>query len=308
MGRINPSRLKLSQLRALVAIADTGSFSEAALRIDLSQSAVSHAIATLEEELGVVLLNRGRQGAVLTPTGQHITEDARQVLQALENICRKAEMAKGLEGGEVRIAAFRSVATHVLPDVIRQFREKYANISISIDEKFHYQQVEEDLRQGRADVGFTYLPTHKDFESWELMRDRYIVLLPKSEAPFPQPLTWDGLAQYPLILGPSHDGDRQTIERHLRQNGQKITPAYAVREDSTILSMVERGLGTTIMAKLAAEPIPPKLQVLDLPVPLVRIIGVIVLHEALLPPPVFAFLETLKEIWQRSSNFPECSD
>ena len=289
MGRINSSRLKLSQLRALVAIADTGSFSEAALRIDLSQSAVSHAIATLEDELGIVLLNRGRQGAILTPTGQRITEDARQVLQALDNICHKAEMAKGLEGGEVRIAAFRSVATHVLPDVIRQFRQKYPKISISIDEKFHYQQVEEDLRQGKADVGFTYLPTQADFESWELMRDRYIVLLPKSEAPFPEPFSWEDLARYPLILGPSYDGDRQTIERHLRNHGQDTTPAYAVREDSTILSMVERGLGATIMAKLAAEPIPPKLQVLELPVCLERVIGVIVVREALLPPPVFFF-------------------
>jgi DNA-binding transcriptional LysR family regulator len=304
MGRINPSRLKLSQLRALVAIADTGSFSEAALRIDLSQSAVSHAIATLEEELGVVLLNRGRQGAVLTPTGQQITDDARQVLQALDNICRKAEMAKGLDGGEVRIAAFRSVATHVLPDVIRQFRKKYPSITISIDEKFHYQQVEDDLRQGKADVGFTYLPTHSDFESWELMRDRYIVLLPKSENIPDHSLTWEALAQYPLVLGPKYDGDRQTIERHLHRNGQHITPAYAVREDSTILSMVERGLGATIMAKLAAEPIPPELKVLELPAPLERVIGVVVLREALLPPPVFAFLETLKEIWQQPFPIP----
>lgn len=298
MGRINPSRLKLSQLRALVAIADNGSFSEAALRIDLSQSAVSHAIATLEEELGIVLLNRGRQGAVLTPTGQQITDDARQVLQALDRICRKAEMAKGLEGGEVRIAAFRSVATHVLPDVIRQFRQKYPSIGISIDEKFHYRMVEEDLRQGKADVGFTYLPTQDDFESWELMRDRYIVLLPKSENVLIDSLSWEELARYPLILGPKPDGDRQTIERHLQHNGQHITPAYAVREDSTILSMVEQGLGATIMAELAAEPIPDNLQVLELPTPLERIIGVIVLREALLPPPVFAFLETLKEIWQ----------
>ncbi len=305
MGRINPSRLKLSQLRALVAIADTGSFSEAALRIDLSQSAVSHAIATLEEELGVVLLNRGRQGAVLTPTGHQITDDARQVLQALDNICRKAEMAKGLDGGEVRIAAFRSVATHVLPDVIRHFREKYPSITISIDEKVHYQMVEEDLRQGKADVGFTYLPTHDDFESWELMRDRYIVLLAKSEESPAHALTWEALGQFPLILGPKHDGDRQTIERHLQRNGQHITPAYAVREDSTILSMVERGLGATIMAELAAEPIPPTLKVLELPVPLQRIIGVVVLREALLPPPVFAFLEILKEIWQNPLKFPD---
>ncbi len=300
MGRINPSRLKLSQLRALVAIADTGSFSEAALKIDLSQSAVSHAIATLEEELGIVLLNRGRQGAVLTPVGQQITEDACQVLQILDSICRKAEMAKGLEGGEVRIAAFRSVATHILPDVIHQFRQKYPSISISIDEKFHYHMVEDDLRHGKADVGFTYLPAHEDFESWELMRDRYIVLLPKTESISPEALTWKDLAQYPLILGPKHDGDRQTIEHYLHGMGQHITPAYAVREDSTILSMVERGLGVTIMAELAAEPIPAELQVLNLPVPLERVIGVVVLRAALLPPPVFAFLEILKEIWQGS--------
>jgi DNA-binding transcriptional LysR family regulator len=99
MGGINSSRLKLSQLRALVAIADTGSFSEAALRIDLSQSAVSHAIATLEEELGVVLLSRSRQGAVLTPTGEQITNDARQVLRSLESICRKAENGQRVAGG-----------------------------------------------------------------------------------------------------------------------------------------------------------------------------------------------------------------
>jgi DNA-binding transcriptional LysR family regulator len=298
MGGINSSRLKLSQLRALVAIADTGSFSEAALRIDLSQSAVSHAIATLEEELGVVLLSRSRQGAVLTPTGEQITNDARQVLRSLESICRKAEMAKGLQAGEVRIAAFRSVATHILPDVIRQFRQKYPSISVAIDEKFHFHLVEDDLRQGKADVGFTYLPTTNEFDVWELMRDRYLLLVPESDNPLPAPFTWEDLANYPLILGPKQDGDRQQIERHLQHNGQHLIPAYAVREDSTILSMVERGLGATIMAKLAAEPIPPGLQVVELPTPLERVIGVIVLKEALLPPPVFAFLDMLKSIWQ----------
>jgi len=84
MAKVDPHRLKLSQLRALVAIADRGSFSEAALHLELSQSAVSHAIATLEDELGVLLLNRGRQGAVLTPVGELITDDARQMLRSLQ--------------------------------------------------------------------------------------------------------------------------------------------------------------------------------------------------------------------------------
>ena len=63
MNEMNPYKLKISQLRALVAVADYSNFSEAALQMELSQSAVSHAIATLEEELGVQLLSRGRHGA-----------------------------------------------------------------------------------------------------------------------------------------------------------------------------------------------------------------------------------------------------
>jgi DNA-binding transcriptional LysR family regulator len=302
MGKADPYRIKLSQLRALVAIADTGSFSEAALQMDLSQSAVSHAIATLEEELGVLLLSRGRQGAVLTPVGKHITEEARQVLKSLQNLCHQADLAKGLQSGEVRIAAFRSVGTHILPEVIRQFREQYPAITIGIDEKSHYEIVEEDLRLGLADVGFTYLPTKPEFDAWEVLRDRYIALLPPMPQPLPDPFTWADLAAYPLILSTSDDGDRQHLESLLRQHQQHLKPAYAVREDSTILGMVQRGLGATIMARLAAKPIPPRLHVAELPITLERIIGVIVLKDALLPPPVYAFLETLWAIWPGSGE------
>lgn len=297
MAKADPHRVKLSQLRALVAIADTGSFSEAALQMELSQSAVSHAIATLEDELGVILLSRSRHGAVLTSVGQQITEEARLVLQSLHNLCHQADLAKGLQSGEVRLAAFRSVATHILPEVIRQFREQYPHIPIAIDEKNHYEMVEEAVRQGHADVGFTYLPTKADFESWELLRDRYLALLPPSPSPAPNSLSWEDLAAYPLILTHGDDGDRQHLESLLRRQGQILKPAYSVREDSTILGMVERGLGATIMAHLAAQPIPPHLQVAELPIVLERTIGVIILKDALLPPPVYAFLDRLKTVW-----------
>lgn len=307
MAKADPHRVKLSQLRALVTIADTGSFSEAALHMDLSQSAVSHAIATLEDELGVILLSRSRQGAVLTAVGQQITEEARLVLRSLQNLCHQAELAKGLQSGEVRLAAFRSVATHILPEVIRQFREQYPHIPIAIDEKNHYEMVQEAVRQGHADVGFTYLPTKADFESWELLRDRYLVLLPPTPAPVPNPLSWADLAAYPLILPPSDDGDRQHLEGLLRRQGQTLKPAYSVREDSTILGMVERGLGATIMAHLAAQPIPPHLQVAELPIPLERTIGVIILKDALLPPPVYAFLDRLKTVWPLGASAGEAT-
>jgi DNA-binding transcriptional LysR family regulator len=297
MAEINLTRIKLSQLRALVAIATHGTFSDAALQLELSQSAVSHAIATLEDELGVILLNRGRQGAVLTPVGQEITQEAQHILQALEVIGQKAQMAKGLQAGQVRVAGFRSVATHILPAVIEQFRKQYPGISVTIDEFSHFHRAEEALRQGRADVAFSYLPTADEFDAWELLRDEYVVLLPPAARSLPQQLTWEHLAQFPLIQTPLGDGCRYNLDAYLARHHQNIPIAYEVREDSTIVSMVRRGLGASIMARLAAEPIPEDVVVAALPEPFERVLGVLVLADSLQPPAVFAFLDTIKSVW-----------
>lgn len=92
---MNPYNLKISQLKALVFVADNGNFSAAALELDVSQSTVSYAIATLEEELGVLLLNRGRHGAQLTPIGERIVAHARAVLAPLQAIVAEASGAQG---------------------------------------------------------------------------------------------------------------------------------------------------------------------------------------------------------------------
>lgn len=300
MGSINPYRLKVSQLRALVAIADTGTFSDAGLQLDLSQSSISHAIATLEDALGVVLLNRGRQGAVLTPLGVQVTAEAQAILRSLETIGGLAEQARGLQNGQVRIAGFRSVATHVLPEVIRQFRGDYPGIQVKINECYHFRHVEDELRQGKADIGFTYLPTSGEFDAWELMRDRYLVLLPPGSPLGSGPVSWETLRSYPLILAPPTDCCREVISRYFVQAGYMLEPAYEVKEDSTVLSMVQQGLGATIMAELAAEPLPEGIVQAELPTRLERVIGVIHLSEALLPPPVYAFMETLQAVWDQS--------
>jgi len=286
-----------------VAIAKTGTFSDAAAKLELSQSAVSHAIATLEEELGVSLLSRGRQGAVLTPVGQEVTSEATRMLGLLKVIGRKAQDAKGLQGGLVRVVGFRSVATHVLPVVIEEFRKQYPGISVSIGEGNDVRGAEEIIRRGEADVGFTYLPVGDAFDAWELFRDDYIVLMPKAKAPDGEgPLTWEELSALPLILPLPEDGCRHNVDQYLVRNGQSVVPAYEVKEDSTVVGMVRRGLGITIIAQLAAEPIPDDVVVRQLPEPLERVIGVITLADALQTPPVFAFLDTLKETWQQKSS------
>ncbi|AFZ33209.1 transcriptional regulator [Gloeocapsa sp. PCC 7428] len=286
------SKIKLSQLRALVAVAEHGNFSTAALHLDISQSAVSHAIAALEEDLGVVLLARGRHGAHPTPVGERIITHARQVLQLLETMAKEANLEKGLHGGQVRIGCFRSVATHILPAVIAEFRNHFPKIAVTITEHYDYIDVEQALREGHADLGFTYLPASDEFETWKLLRDDYIVLLPPTAPTTTKQINWKQLAAYPLIV-PSTNTCSIRIRNHLRFSDYPLNIAYEVREDSTIVSMVVQGLGAAILPRLAAEPLPPGVQACTLPIPLERIIGVAVLANTLQTPAVFAFLDVL---------------
>ena len=289
------SQIKLSQLRALVSVAFHSNFSEAALHLGLSQSAVSHAIATLEEELGVVLFTRGRQGASPTPVGERVIDHARSMLQLLEAIVKEANLEKGLHGGSVRIASFRSVATHILPAVIARFQISFPKIAVSIIEHFDQIGVDLALRTVKDDIGFTYLPAPDEFEAWELLRDEYVVLLPPQPRLKNTQLTWKQLATYPLILpGPTNDACSIRIRNHLLTLGFPLKVTYEVNEDSTIVSMVVQGLGAAILARLAAEPVPAEVHVCSLPVPLERVIGVAGLVNALHTPAVFAFLDALK--------------
>ncbi|GLV57932.1 hypothetical protein KDH_47670 [Dictyobacter sp. S3.2.2.5] len=102
--------MNFSQLQSLVALADTGSFTEAAYTINLTQSAVSHALASLESELGVTLLERNRKGVVsLTATGQKIIPHVRALLAQAESIEQEARVAQGKASGKVRLGSINSI-------------------------------------------------------------------------------------------------------------------------------------------------------------------------------------------------------
>ncbi|MEG4393194.1 LysR family transcriptional regulator [Microcoleus sp. BROC3] len=306
MNEINTRRMKLSQIQALLAVADCENFSEAALQLELSQSAVSHAIASLETELGVQLFHRGRHGAQLTPVGQRVVSHGRQIARALEMMVKEADLEKGLQGGQVRIVTFRSVATHILPGIISKFRSCFPKIAVSIAEVYYTQAVEEALRSGKADIGFVSLPISDEFETREILRDKYVVLLPPNAQCKSAQITWEELAKYPLILQPAENPCSMPLRKYLTTAKFPLNIAYELSEDSTIVSMVLQGLGTAILPRLAAEPIPTSVKVCSLPADFERVIGVAVLKDGLLIPAVFAFLDLVKSVAEVDSegDFP----
>lgn len=284
--------MNIFHLRILLAVVDCGSFSLAAQTLDLSQSAVSRAIAALEDELGVALLSRGRFGARLTSIGERVIAHAEQIVQLRDSMEHEVNREKGLHGGRVRIASIRSVATHILPQKIAQFCHRFPTVEVEIVEN-DPAGIEQALREGQVDIGLVPLPRSDEFDSWEIVRDEYVALLSEAAGPVPDVLTWDALAMHSFILL-NYAECTSAVREHWARWNQPLTVAYTIKEDSTIVSMVAQGLGAAILPRLAALPIPDGVQVRSLPVPLERVIGAVTLSDTLLSPAVFMFLDLLR--------------
>lgn len=284
--------MNISHLEIFLKVVDCGSFSLAAQILDLSQSAVSRAIAALEEDLGVVLLTRGRFGARPTPIGERVLIYAAQILQTRDDMEHEVNREKGLHGGRIRIASIRSVATHILPQKIAQFCQRFPTVEVEIMES-DPAGIEQALRSGQVDIGLLPLPRSPEFDSWEIGRDEYVALLPEAAGEMPDRLTWETLAHHSFILL-NYAECTSAVREHWTCWHQPLNVAYTIKEDSTIVSMVAQGLGSAILPRLAALPIPAGVQVRSLPVPLERVIGAVTLADALLSPAVFTFLDALR--------------
>lgn len=164
---------------------------------------------------------------------------------------------------------------------------------MTIIECHAFLDVEDALREARADIGITCLPTSDEFEVWEVMRDEYIALLPPDTEVNTQ-LTWDFLNNYFPVMIPCTPCGR-VLHNHLKVVAPSLKTTTDIQEDSTIVSMVRQGLRAAILPRLAAVPIPQQIQVYSLPIPLDRVIGIAILTNGLHVPAVFKFLEMLKK-------------
>ena len=293
--------MKLSQIKSFVTVARCGKFSQAAIELDLSQPTVSHAIATFEDDLGIQLLFRGKKGVNLTPAGESVLAHCYRVLQSVEDIQQEANRYKSLEGGKVRISTFRGAAAQLLPKIRANFKTKYPQIEIKIAEEKDCPQVEQMVFEGQADLGFTTLPTSKDLETIEVLRDDYIVLLPPdsklgfSIANFPK-LSWTQLLSIPIISYPNHNSCFREIKNYFKAEGYQFQPCEQVRESDTIINLVATGSGAAILPQLSVFHTPEGVTVGQLPRPLQRIVVAATPKDANLSHAVWALLDFLKQV------------
>ncbi len=291
--------MKLSQIKSFVAVARCGRFSQAAVALDLTQPTVSHAIATLEADLGVQLLFRGKKGVNLTPAGERVLVHCDRILQSIEDIQQEANLHKSLGEGKIRISAFRGAAAQLLPKIRADFRLKYPQIEIKIVEEKDCPQVEQMVYEGKADLGFSILPTSKDLETIEVLRDDYIVLLPPNSdviVTTEQPLSWSQLLSIPIISYPNQNTCFKQIKQYFEAEGYQFQPAEQVRESDTIVNLVAAGAGAAILPRLSVFHTPQGVTVCQLPQPLQRIVVAATPKDTDLSHAVWAFTDFLQQL------------
>ncbi len=238
----------VTKLRALMSAVENGSFKAAAESLGCTQSAVSHMISSLEEELGFRLLRRGRSAVRLTDEGERLLGAARSLLSAEEQLRQTAASIRGLDQGTVRIGAFTSVAVHWLPPVLKEFQRDYPNVEFKLLNG-DYHDVNEWLSDGSVDIGFVALPCELRCETIALMEDRLLAILPKDSryASYPRfPLTECEREPFISLLQSSDHDARRALEAA----GVKPNVRFYTKDDYAIIAMVEQGLGMSIMPEL----------------------------------------------------------
>jgi DNA-binding transcriptional LysR family regulator len=256
--------MRLNQLKMFVAVADHGSFSAAAAALDCTQSRISHAIAELENELGARLLARARAGSTPTDAGHRVLEKARQMLRLEASLFDAACEGRAL-AGQVRIACFRSVGTHLLPHVVEALAHEYPNLRVDIDDGCaERSDVTRLLAQGRADIGIAQLPVEGDFVTQPYLYDEYMFVLPASLAPDAHG-GWPRVGTLPFIE--LDCSGAAAIMQRCRAAGFQVEPGRTLANHTSVAAMIGRGMGYSILPRLSTFPEPGEVRTLPLPIP-----------------------------------------
>ena len=243
--------LTLKQLRAFAAIAELGSFTAAADRLQLTPSALSLLIKQLEDTLGQRLIERGQGRTKLAEAGTHLLPKVNDVLGALEDGMTSVRQLRNQTRGRVRIACTMAHSARLMPNLIAAYRRRFPEIDIHLLDSAN-DQVLDRIASGEADFGLaSQRPTPIGLTQQTVFRDHIVALCPPNHplAALDRP-TWKDATQYPFVLLKS--GTLQA-ELHAVSKSLTLQTAYEVSEIITALGMVSAGLGITALGAKAVR-------------------------------------------------------
>src|SRR3954469_20891385 len=267
----------LADLRAFVTVGELQSFAGAAKALHLSQPALSRRISHLEEQLGVRLFDRTTRSVQLTLLGRRFLGQVQGLVDDLDRSVLSLRDAALLEAGDVTIGCVFSAVHHFLPPVIRSFREKHPGVLVRIIEE-GADEVLASVKHGEADFALNYIGMQdEELEFTPLLKEPYVLAVPSSHAlARKRSVRWQDLAGYPLARVSHASRNRLFMDQALADLPPLPRPVCEVRHVSTLIGLVENGLGVAVVPRLTVPPHPASVVGVKLDHPVItRTIGML---------------------------------
>lgn len=277
---------------ALQKVVELGSFSRAAEAMGYSQSAVSQMIASLEEELSIKLVNRFRTGTKLTLEGEKIYPQIERLIYQYHAVLEKTKEIKGLETGTIRMGTLASISAHWLPGLLKEFQERYPGVEFVIHQG-DYTSILEWIKTGAVDFGFVNPKAVTGIETTVLKEGAMLAVLPEGHPLGEREVVpLEELAKEPFIL--LEEGHYYEPLEAFRSVGIMPNVKYTIHDDYAIMTMVEAGLGVSILAELVLHRTSYRLRLRATEPPVFRTIAIGYKDKASLPIACKRFIELLR--------------
>lgn len=277
--------MTLLSYQVFKTVADHGSFRKAADILGLTPSAISHTIASLENELGFSVLNRSKAGVTLTNYGEHLLPYVNAVLNSDESLQQAIAEFNGLKQGKVKVGCFSSVCTNWLPDIMHSFQKEFPKITIEVFQGT-YDDVAYWLKNGIVDLGFLSVSSAGDIPIEPLYKDPLLCVVPKGMKRIMdnEYMEIGEMRTYQFVTQrESTDAD---IQNFLKENSLDVQSNYHVVDDLSTIAMVAHGFGICLMPEMVMADIPYEVDCYPVKPEAYRIIGIAAMHPEFMAPAV----------------------
>lgn len=265
--------MNIQKYMAFVKTVEYGSFTRASEILNYSQSGISRMIHDLEKDWRICLLERNHTGVKLTSDGMKVLPHAKAICEEYKKMQMEIDELNGLSSGLIRIGIFSSVAAHWIPNIIREFQKDYPNIDYELL-LGDYTEIQNWIADGRVDCGFLILPVKGELETIFLQQDQLLAVLPEDHPMAKlEKVPIEELSKEPFML--LEKGSKSEISAIFEKNKLMPNIHFTTSDDYAVMSMVESGLGVSILPQLILKRIPYHVAIRELDVPAYREIGLV---------------------------------
>jgi DNA-binding transcriptional LysR family regulator len=289
----------IDSYRIFLEVARQGSFSKGALKLFITQPAVSQAISNLEERNGVRLFQRMPRGVVLTNEGRILMEYLEPAFNLIKDAERRLQSARNKKMGEVRISASDTFCMYYLPPYLKKFSKKYPNIRLNIANKTSSETIEV-LKSGNADLGIINLGNSHDekLKIWKKNELESYFIMKRGIRKYDDYTSPEQLASLPMMTLEKGTTTREHLDQYFEEAGVKFTPFMELGSVELLLRFTSLGMGVSCIAKdfLEKSPYDKKIDIIRPDVPIrKRSIGVVTLNSSVVSGAAKAFIDVMTE-------------